>query len=269
MLHRTQSMLNAVVALAACTMSAHALTAPVGRKMAVIFDIDGTMSDSFQLGFGATNTVLAANDYPTIDAAAYHEGCVYTTPVRLSRHAVGEYDEALGARLGGEFDRTYIALVDADTAGLYPGIGDLVARIGGAGAALGALTNAAVLYAEAVLNANGVRASFGSAQGADSVPAAKPQPDGLLQVARELGVPPERCVYVGDAPSDGAAARGAGFGLSVGCAYGSHAEAKLVDCGHFDVICRTVDDVAAALFPEGHGGDGAALEAAIDARAAR
>ena len=51
------------IALAACTMSAHALTAPVSRKMAVIFDIDGTMSDSFQLGFGATNTVLAANDY--------------------------------------------------------------------------------------------------------------------------------------------------------------------------------------------------------------
>lgn len=233
--------------------------------LAVVFDIDGTLCDSFALGFGATNTVLEANGYPQIDAAAYHEGCVYTTPERLARHAVGAYDEALGASLGAEFDRTYIALVDETTAGFYPGVAKLLKRIGASGARLGALTNAAVLYAEAVLATNGVRPTFASAQGADSVPRPKPHGDGLLQVAAELDLDPERCIYVGDAPSDGAAARAAGYGASVGCSYGSHAEAKLVDCGHFDAICRSVDDVERALFPDGHDDDHAALASVLAA----
>lgn len=246
--------------LAVVLGGAEALSAPMtaAGKVGVIFDIDGTMCDSFALGFGATQTVLEANGYPTIDADEYHAGCVYTTPERLSRHAVGTFDEALGAELGGQFDETYIALVDERTAGFYDGMPRLLRRIRDSGATLGALTNAAVLYAEAVLTANGVRDDFGSVQGANSVPRAKPHPDGLWQVARELGLEPARCVYVGDAPSDGAAARAAGF-ASVGCSYGSHAEQKLIDSGHFDVICASVDAVETALFPEGHETDADAL----------
>lgn len=244
------------------------MAAGARRPVAVVFDIDGTLCDSFALGFGATNTVLARHGYAEIDAAAYHAGCVYTTPSRLARHAVGGEDAAIGERLGADFDETYIALVDASTAGFYPGIAPILARIAAAdGAGLAALTNAAVLYGEAVLEANGVREAFGSVHGADSVPKPKPHADGLLRVAADLGVPPERCVYVGDAPSDGAAAVAAGYGGVVGVSYGSHAESVLVDTGHFDVICPTVGALEAALFPKGAGDDAEALAGALRARA--
>ena len=49
--------------------------------------------------------------------------------------------------------------------------------------------------------------------------------------------------------------------------YGSHAERKLVDCGHFDAIVPTVSAAEAALFPEGHGDDDAAALAAFVAAA--
>jgi phosphoglycolate phosphatase len=99
------------------------------------------------------------------------------------------------------------------------------------------------------------------------VPKPKPHADGLLRVAADLGVPPERCVYVGDAPSDGAAAVAAGYGGVVGVSYGSHAESVLVDTGHFDVICPTVGALEAALFPKGAGDDAEALAGALRARA--
>jgi FMN phosphatase YigB (HAD superfamily) len=63
---------------------------------------------------------------------------------------------AAGRELGAAFDELYIGLVDSSTAGFYPGIANLLAdlhargRDGNARVQLGALTNAAVAYAEAV-----------------------------------------------------------------------------------------------------------------------
>ena len=84
--------------------------------------------------------------------------------------------------------------------------------------------------------------------GADSVPGAKPLPDGLLVVAGELGLAPERCIYVGDSPSDGGAARAANFGASIGVSYGSHAIEKLASSGNFDVIVHSVAELEELLF---------------------
>lgn len=231
---------------------------------AVIFDIDGTLCNSWNLGFSATQQVLTARGYPrVITAEEYHEFCVYVTPERLARHAriepVGSAEfTAAGIELGAAFDSLYIGLVDSSTAGFYPGITDLLAQLhaGGPGdggnVQLGALTNAAVAYAEAVLTANGVRHLFGTVHGADSVPAAKPKPDGLLLCCAELGLPPSRCIYVGDAPTDGRAAlatwadQKAGVGVvGVGVSYGSHGAASLAP--HFATVVGSVEVLGAAL----------------------
>lgn len=76
---------------------------------------------------------------------------------------------------------------------------------------LGALTNACVAYAEEVLRVNdNVKERFQAIHGADSVPAPKPMPDGLLMCCKELGLEPSECVYIGDSPSDAVAAQAAG-----------------------------------------------------------
>ena len=74
---------------------------------------------------------------------------------------------------------------------------------------------------------NNARGAFGSVHGADSVERAKPFPDGRLCVASDLGLAPGHCIYVGDAPTDGAAARAAGAGLENRTGVGSHAASKL------------------------------------------
>jgi len=217
----------------------------------VIFDIDGTLADSFQLGFSASQRVLEEAGYPTITAEEYHAFCIYPTPERLARHAMiepvhGDEFWAVGKALGAEFDRLYIGLVDTDTAGFYPGVGALLTKLrDDHGVQVGALTNAAVAYGEAVLTANGVRGLFGTVHGADDVPAPKPHPDGLLQCCADLGLGPEDCVYVGDAPSDGKAARATSGMRGVGVSYGSHPRVNLDPV--FDQVVDSVAELEAAL----------------------
>ena len=82
------------------------------------------------------------------------------------------------------------------------------------------------------------------ALGADEVPQAKPHPDGLLACCQQLGVEPSASVYVGDSPSDGAAARAAGM-RSVGVLWGANAREKLD--GEFDVLAEDVPALSKAL----------------------
>ena len=52
------------------------------NRVGVVFDIDGTLADSFRLGFDATNVVLQRNAFPPISEADYHDNCclLYTSP---------------------------------------------------------------------------------------------------------------------------------------------------------------------------------------------
>ena len=79
----------------------------------VIFDIDGTLADSWKLGFDATQVVLDNNNIPRITEELYHECTRYCTPDRLARHAGflpsdGEQFKSIGEKLGREFDVRYV-----------------------------------------------------------------------------------------------------------------------------------------------------------------
>jgi phosphoglycolate phosphatase-like HAD superfamily hydrolase len=87
------------------------------RPRAVLWDLDGTLCDSFRLAFGATQTVLAAHGHDPVSEAEYHACTRYATPERMARH-VGVLPgdaayEALSRTLGAEFDALYISQVRA------------------------------------------------------------------------------------------------------------------------------------------------------------
>lgn len=115
---------------------------PVHRS-AIMWDVDGTLVESTQLAFIATNEVCFANadshivahdkdkpvmkvleaqGYSPVSVEDYKFGCRYTTPERFNVHiggvqAIGRPE---GAELGEIFDKTYVARVSAETAGLFP-----------------------------------------------------------------------------------------------------------------------------------------------------
>mmetsp|Transcript_4621 Transcript_4621/g.8993 ORF Transcript_4621/g.8993 Transcript_4621/m.8993 type:complete len:319 (-) Transcript_4621:118-1074(-) len=241
---------------------------PTKAATAVIFDIDGTLADSWRLGYDATVVVLNSNDLGNIEIneEIYHSHCVYATPERLARHAglmPGDDDfESVGEDLGRQFDEHYVKLVSSETCAFYPGMMNILEKLP-QDVKLGALTNACAAYGHEVLkvncpvrsaldNTNGLGFSlysrFGTIHGADTVPAPKPSPEGLLQCARELGLEDDlsNMIYVGDAVGDGRAARAAGM-VSVGVLWGSNSEEKLRSADTFDYIVGSVDELKTLL----------------------
>jgi len=256
----------------------------------VIFDIDGTLADSWKLGFDATQVVLKNNDISPITEDLYHECTKYSTPERLARHAgllpERDREEFLrkGKSLAAEFDQLYVGLISLETTAFYDGIQALILGLPSCrgidgdsssgernlagdregGVKIAALTNACVAYAHAVLKVNcpvfakttssevinadgdeGVYGRFESIHGADTVPKPKPYPDGLYRCCKDIGISAEKCVYIGDSPSDAVAAKEAGM-LAIGVSWGSHSK-EVVMSAPFDFVCESVDELRQLL----------------------
>lgn len=124
---------------------------------------------------------------------------------------------------------------------LFEGIQALVQRIANMkGIKLGALSNAGGRYVKAVLKTNHIYEDFDVTLGADEVPTPKPSPNGLLYMCKTLGVNPEKCIYIGDSPSDGKAGKAAGM-VSVGVSWGSNSRQKLEPS--FDYVTDSVAEL--------------------------
>jgi len=214
----------------------------------VVWDVDGTLADSTSLGFDSTNQVLRSRGLPTIDRDEYLLGTKYTTPRRLAWHATKDADHECGRELGDAFDALYVELVSRETCGFYPGIMDVVRRLKSRGTRQAVLSNACGAYARRVIAANGVEDVMEACYGADDVSRAKPAPDGVIKIMHELRVDDgETLAYIGDAPSDGAAALAAGC-LAIGVNWGSHDLRSAENAANFHVVYDSPDELEAALF---------------------
>eukprot|EP00929_Paragymnodinium_shiwhaense_P124157 TRINITY_DN9917_c0_g1_i3.p1 TRINITY_DN9917_c0_g1~~TRINITY_DN9917_c0_g1_i3.p1 ORF type:complete len:294 (+),score=58.57 TRINITY_DN9917_c0_g1_i3:35-883(+) len=208
---------------------------------AVLWDVDGTLVDSTLVSWKSTNEVLQRHGYPEITVEGYEEGCIYPTPRRMAFHALKEdLDDPEGLKLAKEFDDLYIDLVTPETVPLYPGVRELLENLKAKGYRFGALSNACGRYVKTVLTTHGLSEMFEAQLGADEVPAAKPAADGLLQVCKGMGVSPANCVYIGDAPTDGKAARNANM-HGIGVLWGSHDNTQVKE--NADEVVETAEEL--------------------------
>ncbi|MBM3488078.1 MAG: phosphoglycolate phosphatase [Alphaproteobacteria bacterium] len=179
---------------------------------AVVFDLDGTLVDTLPDLLGALNGVLAELARPPLAA----------DDVRLM---VGEGAAALidrglaatgGAPPGTDRDcliRRFIAIYAARPAAesrVFPGAVRALDRLAAAGHALGICTNKPQGLSHAVLDGLGLARHFPVVIGGDALPWRKPDARHLGAVLDRLGVAPADAVYVGDSPTDVAAARATG-----------------------------------------------------------
>lgn len=214
---------------------------------AILWDVDGTLSDSFMLGFTSTATVLSRNGKTSITEDEYHAGTKYTTPRRLAWHVTSNPDDPIGIRLGQEFDDLYVTLVSTKTAPLYSGIKETLVYLKSQQPSLkyAALSNACGAYVKAVMDCNSLGDLFPVQLGADEVPEAKPSGLGLLHCSSLLAVDPTKCIYVGDSPSDALAATNAGYLCSIGVTWGSHKEERVREA--FTYTAYSVQELQAIL----------------------
>ncbi len=81
------------------------------------------------------------------------------------------------------------------------------------------MTNKPHAFTEPLLVQLGIAGRWGTIVSGDRLPQRKPDPAPLLLAARELGLAPGSCVYIGDAPRDVEAGRAAGM-KTVAAAFG-------------------------------------------------
>jgi phosphoglycolate phosphatase len=195
---------------------------------AVLFDLDGTLIDSApDLG--------AAADKMRVDRGLSSLPLEHYRPM-AGAGARGMLDIALGITpdhpdfpaLREEFFVNYETRMTQSTL-IFQGVPELISQLQALGLAWGVVTNKSMRFTGPLTKSMSLFATAGAVVGGDSTPHAKPHPAPLLEAARQLNLPPGRCVYVGDDERDVLAGRAAAMGtVAAGYGYlGSNADTLL------------------------------------------
>jgi phosphoglycolate phosphatase len=175
----------------------------------VLFDLDGTLLDTAPDMVGALNELrrehhLAPLPYEVVRAAVSHGAA---RVVRIGFETAGEQELA---RLQQRFLEIYRGALSEHTQ-LFPGMAEVLDEIDARGLKAGIITNKAAWLTEPLLEQLKLRSRFACVVSGDTLAVRKPHPQPLLHAAALAEVPPEACIYVGDAQRDVEAAHGAGM----------------------------------------------------------
>ena len=185
---------------------------------AVLFDLDGTLIDSAPDLGAAADKMRTDRGLPSMPHSDYRP--------MAGAGARGMLGVAFGIAPGHadfeafkeEFFKNYEACMTERTFA-FNGVADLIAQIDKAGFKWGVVTNKSERFALPLTRAMPLFKTAQTIVGGDTTPHAKPHPAPLLEAARQIGIAPERCVYVGDDERDMIAGRAAGM-PTVAAAYG-------------------------------------------------
>jgi HAD superfamily hydrolase (TIGR01509 family) len=207
---------------------------------AVLFDLDGTLVDTVETRIAAWLEALEAAGLPTT-----HERLAPLIGVDGKRLA-----REIAALAGATLDEDRAEAVDKQSGEIYerlnrspaplPGVRELVAAVERRGLPWAIATSSRKDQVTTSVAALGLEAEPKIVD-ASHVEHAKPEPDLLLLAAKEVGVDPARCWYIGDSTWDMVAAVAAGMipiGVTAGAAVD---EAALRGAGGAAVVASLMD----------------------------
>ncbi len=223
---------------------------------ALIFDKDGTLFD-FHATWGEwTHRILLdfAKEDPRIyrDAAAAFHFETALKRIKPSSPIIAGTVQDVAACLDGirpEIDRAGLARWLERSSETVPQVAvtplrPLLMALRGRGFSLSVMTNDSEGPAKAHLTAAGIMDLFDLVIGADSGFGAKPDPEPLLEIARQLGRPAAACAMIGDSLHDLHAARAAKM-TAIGVLSGLAASEDLA--GAADVILPDISHLPSWL----------------------
>lgn len=193
----------------------------------VIFDLDGTLVDTPRAIVEAFTATFVSMTVDTPDAAAIR-ATIGLPLERAFSTLLGVPPEDDKVTLGvKQYQVLFQELILPQAATLvFPGVADGLAALRGQGFTLAVATSKFYTSADALLKAAGLRDHFSMVVGADQVTHAKPHPEMGQLIMRELNVPPECAMMVGDTTHDLLMAAAIGI-RSVAVTYGVHSVQEL------------------------------------------
>lgn len=185
---------------------------------AVLFDLDGTLIDSAPDLGAAADQMRLERDLPSLPLDRYRPmaGAGARGMLGVAFGITPDHEDFPALRE--EFFRNYEQRMTRDTFA-FDGVAELLVRLRELGFAWGVVTNKSMRFTGPLTQAMPLFATAGAIVGGDSTPHSKPHPAPLFEAARQLGLPPQQCVYVGDDERDVAAGRAAGM-PTVAATYG-------------------------------------------------
>jgi len=200
----------------------------MGRWRAVLFDLDGTLTDSAPALMAALNRVWAAEGRQPFDQNAVR-GFVGDGPAAMIERARKAHGLPADTDIAGHETEAFMAAYTGAGPGgdLYPGALEVIQDLRRAGYRLAVCTNKPQQAAEHLLAAHGAMPFLDAVVGGDATPRRKPDPAHIQTALDKLGVAPADAVLVGDGPQDVTAAEAAGVAVIVAAyGYGDMAAAR-------------------------------------------
>lgn len=185
---------------------------------AVLFDLDGTLIDSAPDLGAAADRMRTDRGMPSLPLDMYRPmaGAGARGMLGIAFDMKPDHPDfpAMREEFFCNYERRMTELTRA-----FDGIAELLASLQARGLAWGVVTNKQMRFAGPLTRAMPLFATAATVVGGDSTPHAKPHPAPLLEAARQLGLAPAQCLYVGDDERDMLAGRAAGM-PTVAATYG-------------------------------------------------
>jgi phosphoglycolate phosphatase len=185
---------------------------------AVLFDLDGTLIDSAPDLGAAADKMRTDRGLPSLPLANYRPmaGAGARGMLGVAFGLTPEHPDFLVMRE--EFFVNYENCMTQRTF-VFAGVAELIEQLVRRRLAWGVVTNKSKRFTDPLTRAMPLFASARAIVSGDSTPHSKPHPEPLLEAARQLGLAPQSCLYVGDDERDVVAGRAASMG-TVAATYG-------------------------------------------------
>ncbi|MGH9456781.1 MAG: molybdopterin-guanine dinucleotide biosynthesis protein MobB [Thermoanaerobaculia bacterium] len=181
------------------------------RWEGIVFDLDGTLIDSYRALAGAINHARRAAGLPALGEEAIRAAVGEGVEVLLERtFAPGP----VPGRAREDFESHYDAIC-CEESRLLEHVGETLAALQAQGIRMGVCTNKPTSFSAKILRYLGLEERFGAIVGPDLAGARKPDGRHVVYTLRAIARGADESLFVGDMPVDVAAARSAGVPVAV------------------------------------------------------
>lgn len=195
---------------------------------AVLFDLDGTLANTLDDLADATNWVLARLGLPTHPTDSYRHKVGDGAGSLMRRALPADRQDLFETALPMMRQRYQAHLFDKTR--LYDGVPELLDELVRRRVRIAVLSNKPHAATIEVVKFLLGRWAFDAVRGVMENGALKPNPAGAIAIAGELGIPPDRWLYVGDTNVDIKTANAAGM-FAVGVLWGFRDAEELTAAG--------------------------------------